>query len=89
LGILEFSGDNVLSWNQKKVQNLNGTEIWLFIIARVLVGFGAGALLERYSPRIAGPIAIPVLLVGFVLFAIAAKGLRRQPSETVNGQDSS
>jgi hypothetical protein len=41
----------MLKWNAGKVRNLSGTEIWLFIVARVLVGFGLGVLGVHYFPR--------------------------------------
>jgi len=40
----------VLNWNAQKVRNLSGTEIWLFIVARVLIGFGL-----QGETRIANP----------------------------------
>jgi hypothetical protein len=30
----------MLNWNAAKVKRLTGMELWLFIIARVLIGFG-------------------------------------------------
>jgi len=39
------------NWNQKKVQNLTGTEIWLFILGRVLVAFAIGILITQYSRK--------------------------------------
>jgi hypothetical protein len=70
----------MLSWNAGKVRNLTGAEIWLFIVARVFIGFGLGALVVRYWPRTFFPIAVPVLIVGVILFLIAAKGLGRRSS---------
>ncbi len=72
----------MLTWNTGKVKNLTGMEIWLFIIARVLVGFGLGALGVRYLPEIAGPLGLPALAVGLLLFLVASKGLRRTNSGT-------
>jgi hypothetical protein len=40
----------MLKWNAAKVKNFMGTEVWLFIIARVLIGFGLGVLAARYFP---------------------------------------
>jgi Ca2+/Na+ antiporter len=71
---------DVLYSNAERVRNLTPTEVWLFIVARVLVGFGAGALLVRYFPQIIGPIALPVLVIGLILFAVAARGLSRTRS---------
>lgn len=65
----------MLNWNARKVKSLTGTEIWLFILARVLVGFGLGVLGARYFPEIAGPLGYPALVVGLLLFLVAAKGL--------------
>jgi uncharacterized membrane protein (DUF485 family) len=70
----------MLNWNAKKLQNLTGTEIWLFILGRVLVAFAIGVLAAQYFPRLGAPIAVPLLIVGVILFAIAARGLWRQPA---------
>jgi len=71
---------SLLNSNAERVKRLTGMEIWLFIIARVLLGFGAGLLSARYFPQIAGPLGLPSLVVGLLLFLIAAKGLRRSNS---------
>jgi hypothetical protein len=68
----------MLKWNADKVKNLNGAEIWLFIVARVFVGFGAGALLARYYPQMVFPIAVPVMILGILFFIVAARGLNRK-----------
>ncbi len=70
----------MLNWNARKVQNLTGTEIWLFILGRVLIAFAIGVLTAQYFPRLAALIAVPLLIVGVILFAFAARGLRRQPA---------
>lgn len=67
----------MLNWNTRKVRNLTGTEIWLFILGRVLVAFAIGVLAAEYFPKFATPIALPALGIGVILFAIAMKGLRR------------
>jgi len=67
---------HILKWNAGKVKNLTGTEIWLFIIARVLVGFGVGVIATQYYPRIAGAIGLPALIAGLLLFLVAARGMR-------------
>jgi hypothetical protein len=67
----------MLNWNTKRIKNLTGAEVWLFIVARVLLGFGVGVLSAHYFPKIAGPLGFPALLVGLVLFVVAAKGLWR------------
>jgi hypothetical protein len=71
---------SILNWNQERVKRLTGTEIWLFIIARVLLGFGIGVLSSHYFPEIAGRLGVPALAVGLLLFLIAAKGLWRSNS---------
>jgi hypothetical protein len=70
----------MLNWNAKKVQNLTGSEIWFFILGRVLVAFAMGILLTEYFPRVVAPIALPALAISLVLFAIAARGFWRQTS---------
>jgi hypothetical protein len=70
----------MLNRNAGKVKSLTGTEIWLFIIARVLVGFGFGVLGVRYFPKIVAPLGLPALVVGVLLFLVAAKGLWRPNS---------
>jgi hypothetical protein len=54
----------MLKWNAAKVKNFTGIEIWLFIIARMLIGFGLGVLAVRYFPQVANPLGIPALIVG-------------------------
>ena len=71
---------DVLNSNAQRVKNLTPGEIWLFIVARVLVGFGAGALLATYFPQIGRPAALPALVLGVLLFVVAAKGLSRHPA---------
>ena len=71
----------MLKWNQAKVRQLTGVEIWLFIIARVLIGFGLGVLAVQYFPHAAGTLGIPALVLGVLLFAIAAKGLFQSTGE--------
>lgn len=67
----------ILDVNAGRVKHLTGAEIWLFIVARVLIGFGIGVVGERYFPTIIEPLGIPAVIVGLVLFFVAAKGLRR------------
>ena len=71
----------MLNWNAGKVKNLTGMEVWLFIVSRVLVGFGLGVMGVRYFPRIAEPLGLPALVVGLLLFLVAAKGLLRTNSK--------
>jgi hypothetical protein len=61
--------------NRARVTNLTGLEIWLFIVGRVLVGFGLGILVIRYWPQIFTQVGTPAIVVGFLLMTIAAKGL--------------
>lgn len=70
----------MLEWNRQRVQNLTGTEIWLFIVARVLLSFGLGALAMAYLPSATSYIAWPTLIIGTVLFVLASKGLFRAPT---------
>jgi NADH:ubiquinone oxidoreductase subunit 6 (subunit J) len=71
----------MLKWNAAKVKNLTGAEIWFMIIARVLIGFGLGVLATRYFPQVAEMLGIPALVIGGILFLIAAKGLFRTAKE--------
>lgn len=70
----------MLKWNSERVKNLTGLEIWLFIVARVLVGFGIGLLSSRYFPTLATPVGFSAVIVGLVLFVVATQGLRRTGS---------
>jgi hypothetical protein len=79
-GFQPLRGDLMLNWNAGKVRNLTGTEIWFFIVGRVLVAFGIGVMGVRYYPQIAGPLGIPAVVVGSVLLVVAAKGLLRPNS---------
>jgi hypothetical protein len=72
---------SMLDSNAERVKRLTGAEIWLFIVARVLLGFGVGLLSAHYFPQIAGPLGFPSLAAGLVLFLVAAKGLRRSNSK--------
>jgi hypothetical protein len=72
----------MLEGNRRRVQNLTGTEIWLFIIGRVLVAFGVGILAMIYFPALAANLAWPALIAGSVALLIAFRGLyRRRPIE--------
>lgn len=50
--------------NRRRVQNLTGLEIWLFIIGRGLIAFGLGVLAMIYFPALAASIAWPTILMG-------------------------
>jgi hypothetical protein len=71
----------MLKWNAAKVKNLTAIEISLMIIGRALIGFGAGVLAVQYYPRLAGTLGIPALVLGVILFTVAAKGLFRPTKE--------
>jgi hypothetical protein len=71
----------MLRQNAARVKNLTGVEIWLFIIARVLAGFGIGVLACRYLPQVAKPLGMPALVLGVVLFLVASRGLSRTTKE--------
>jgi hypothetical protein len=68
----------MLKWNAGKVKSLSGGEIWLFIVARVLVGFGLGALFAVYFPRLVLLVAIPAIAIGMIMFLLASKGMFRK-----------
>ena len=70
----------MLEDNRNRVQNLSGLEIWLFIIGRVLVGFGLGILAVVYLPGVFTKLGIPVMAVGLVLLIVASRGLLRKRS---------
>nr|CAS02639.1 putative integron gene cassette protein [uncultured bacterium] len=72
------SGKTMLEGNRKRVQQLTGPEIWAFIVARVLIGFAVGVFAVAYFPRIATHLAWPALILGALLFMVAAKGLLRR-----------
>jgi hypothetical protein len=80
LGVLCADGKigALLKWNANKVKILTGAEIWMFIVARVLVGLGGGAILAGYYPQFALPIGVPALVIGIVLFLISLKGMFRK-----------
>ncbi|MEO7148698.1 MAG: hypothetical protein ABIY40_01975 [Rhodanobacteraceae bacterium] len=40
----------MLESNRQRVQNLTGAELWMFIVARVLLGFAVGVLAMIYFP---------------------------------------
>ncbi|MBM7124210.1 hypothetical protein ACFFJT_00455 [Dyella flava] len=67
----------MLEGNRRRVQNLSGGEIWMFIIARVLIGFAAGVLATLYFPAVASYLAWPAFVAGVLLFVLASKGLLR------------
>ena len=72
-----------LNWNHRKVQNLTPWEIWAFIVGRVLVGFGFGILFTQWYPQIADSLALPVLIIGFIILIFAARGFRRKEAPKI------
>lgn len=72
---------DVLESNRRRVQNLTGGQLWLFILARVLLAFGVGVLARTYYPGVVGPLAWPAIGVGIILFVLAARGLVRKTGE--------
>ena len=67
----------MLEENRRRVQNLSATGIWLFIIGRVLVAFGAGVLATLYLPQFFGMfVALPAIIIGLALLSVAALGLK-------------
>ena len=53
----------------------------MFIVGRALMAFGVGILAMTYFPDLATDLAWPSLVIGLVLFLVAARGLvRSQPS---------
>jgi len=67
----------MLEENRQRVQNLSGSQIWMFIVARVLIGFALGVFAMMYFPSVASQLAWPVLFVGVILFVLATRGLFR------------
>jgi hypothetical protein len=55
-----------------KTRAFTGTEIWLMIFGRLLVGFGVGILADHFYPRVAYASAVAAIvlgtLVGLVLY---------------------
>lgn len=68
----------MLERNRKRVQQLTGAEIWVFIVARVLLGFALGVFAAIHFPHVATHLAWSTLILGVALFVIAAKGLLRR-----------
>jgi hypothetical protein len=69
---------NVFRWNAAKVQQLTPLELWLFIVGRVLAGFGVGVLAMQYWPQVFAHVGLPAALTGVLCIAIALKGFRRR-----------
>ena len=68
----------MLEQNRNRVQNLSGFEIWLFIIGRVLVGFGLGILAVIYLPGTFAKLGLPIIIIGLVILIVASRGLLRK-----------
>jgi len=71
----------MLNWNAGKVKTLTGTEIWLFIVGRVLVAFGVGVIAVRFNPQLIAPSGLPAIVIGLLLLLVAAKGLMRSKTK--------
>lgn len=69
---------NVLRWNAAKVQQLTPLELWMFIVGRVLAGFGVGVLAMQYWPPIFAHVGLPAAFAGVLFIVIALKGFRRR-----------
>jgi hypothetical protein len=67
----------MLKWNQSKIQKLSPTEIWLFIIGRVAVGFGVGIIVEQAFPQYFSRLGFPAVILGLICIAVAFKGYAR------------
>ena len=71
----------MLEGNRSRVQRLTGGELWLFILTRVLIGFGVGVLAMINYPTVVAHLAWPAIVVGLVMFLVASRGLFREPTE--------
>jgi len=78
----------MLEDNRNRVQNLSGLEIWLFIIGRVLVGFGLGILAIVYWPGVFARLGVPIVIVGLIVLVVASRGLRRKPGWSASARPS-
>ena len=68
----------MLENNRRRVQNLTGLEIWLFIIGRVLAGIGVGIIAMVYFPSVAAKFGWPLIVVGLIVMLAAARGMFRK-----------
>ena len=68
----------MLKSNAERVKRLTPLEIWLFIVGRVLIGFGFGVLAVQYFPQVARDLGVPAIGLGALLFIVAAIGLFRK-----------
>ena len=68
----------MLENNRSRVQNLTGLEIWLFIIGRVLVGFGLGVIAVLYLPQVFAKFGVPAIILGLLILIAASRGLFRK-----------
>jgi hypothetical protein len=67
----------MLERNRSRVQNLTGSELWFFIVGRVLIAASLGILAMIYFPDIARHLWLPLLLLGSMAFFYALRGLFR------------
>lgn len=68
----------MLEQNRNRVQNLSSLEIWLFIIGRVLIGFGLGILAVMYLPETFAKLGLPIVIIGLIILIAASRGLLRK-----------
>jgi hypothetical protein len=72
----------MLESNRRRVRNLTGAEIWMFILGRVLLAFGLGVLALRYFPGLPVWLEWATMAAGALLLAVASPGLLRKPPAT-------
>ncbi len=68
----------MLENNRRRVQNLTGLEIWLFIVGRFLLGIGVGIIAMVYFPSVAVKCGWPLVVVGLLVMLVAACGMFRK-----------
>jgi hypothetical protein len=71
----------MLESNRRRVRQLTGLEMWLFIVGRVLAAFGLGVLTMTYLPSVASLLAWPAVVVGMLILLVASRGLLRKPPD--------
>jgi len=67
----------MLEWYRNHVKKLSVTEKRLFMIGRILVGFGLGELTAIYFPDFSTKLVFPVIVLGIILLLFASRGLFR------------
>jgi hypothetical protein len=68
----------MLENNRRRIQNLTGLEIWLFIVGRFLAGIGVGIIAMIYFPAVAAKFGWPLIVVGLLVMLAAAHGMFRK-----------